>query len=46
MLVKNAGARVCGIFVLSSRSDGWKQRITPLLDRDAKVVVLYELRGP
>ena len=42
-LVKNAGCNVCGIFVLSSRSESWKKRVSPLLENDAKIVVLYEL---
>lgn len=44
-LVKKAGCEVCGIFVLASRSDAWKEKVAPLLDKNAKIVVLYELKG-
>ena len=44
-LVSSAGSKVCGIFVLASRSDAWKEKVSPLLPRDAKIVVLYELKG-
>jgi adenine phosphoribosyltransferase len=44
-LVRNAGARVRGIFVLSSRSEGWKKKVSPLLDGEAKVFVMYDLSG-
>lgn len=42
-LVNSSGCSVCGIFVLASRSDGWRQRINTTLD-DSTVSVLYELR--
>jgi adenine phosphoribosyltransferase len=44
-LVSNAGCDVCGIFVLASRSDAWKEKVSPLLPPEAKIVVLYELKG-
>jgi adenine phosphoribosyltransferase len=43
-LARNAGCDVSGIFVLSSKSEGWKQRISPLLAGQSKVVVMYELK--
>lgn len=42
-LVKNSGSTVCGIFVLASRGDGWRHRISPVVD-DPRVSVLYELK--
>jgi adenine phosphoribosyltransferase len=42
-LAKNAGCGVSGIFVLCSKSDAWKRRVTPLLPEEAKVVTMYEL---
>lgn len=42
-LVKNAGCGVCGVFVLVSRSDGWRQRVSSLI-RDPKLSILYELK--
>jgi adenine phosphoribosyltransferase len=42
-LAKNAGCGVCGIFVLCSKSDAWKRKVTPLLREDAKIVIMYEL---
>ena len=44
-LVKDAGCEVSGIFVLSSKGDNWKQRVSPLLDKDSKIVVLFDLNG-
>jgi adenine phosphoribosyltransferase len=44
-LVANADSDVSGIFVLASRSNAWKERISPMLPSDAKIVVLYELKG-
>lgn len=42
-LVKSSGCSVCGIFVLVSRSDGWRQRIDSIVG-ETKVSVLYELK--
>ncbi|MGI0090343.1 MAG: phosphoribosyltransferase family protein [Nitrososphaerales archaeon] len=42
-LVRKAGCRVSGVFVLSSRSDVWRERIFSLLDGDAKISVLFDL---
>ena len=44
-LANNADAVVSGVFVLASRSDLWKERISHLIPTDAKIVVLYELKG-
>lgn len=42
-LVKNSGASVCGIFVLASRSDAWRHRVSTIVG-DPRVSVLYELK--
>ena len=44
-LVKHASCEVSGVFVLSSKGDYWKQRISPMLGKDSKIVVLYDLNG-
>ena len=44
-LVNNADSDVSGVFVLASRSDVWKEKISRLLPTDVKIVVLYDLKG-
>jgi adenine phosphoribosyltransferase len=42
-LASKAGCKVSGVFVLASRSDGWKESIAKLLGTESKVSVLFDL---
>jgi adenine/guanine phosphoribosyltransferase-like PRPP-binding protein len=44
-LVAEAGCKVSGVFVLASKSDGWKESVARLLGTDTKISVLFDLEG-
>jgi adenine/guanine phosphoribosyltransferase-like PRPP-binding protein len=44
-LASKAGCRISGVFVLASRSNGWKENTMKHLGADSKVSVLFELEG-